>query len=122
MQNYAQSKGNYQNRNYSRNYNQSSTGSNSGSAKLISTKKDGLILAVELNNQNLILKGFWQSKGVGKDGGSGFKLYPYYDKTKINPQFNKPKVVQRDSMDDQMPNTDFDPNELEQQLNESGQQ
>ena len=113
---------NYPNRNYSpkKNYNQSS--GSRGSAKLINTKKDGCILTVETNDQNLVLKGYWSSKGVGLDGGSGWKLYPYYDKTKSKPNFNQPRQnVQQDQMDDPMPveppndATDFNPNELEEQ-------
>jgi len=119
-----QYKGNYPNQNYSpkKNYNQS-VGSR-GSAKLINTKKDGCILTVELNDQNLVFKGYWSSKGVGLDGGSGWKLYPYYDKTKSkpNPKYSNPprQDVRQDPMDDPMPNdaTDFNPQELEQQGND----
>ena len=111
-----------------------SNDSNGGFAKFISTKKDGCILTVELNKQNLVLKGFFQSKGVVKDNGSGWKLYAYYDKTKIKPQFNQPNPVQQNPMDDQLPqgeqqwsqganvpNTDFDPKELEQELDNERQ-
>jgi len=98
------------------------SGSNGGTAKFISTKKDKLILAVELNNQNLVLKGYWDNRT------GGFKLFPYYDKTKTNPQFNQPKQSyhQNNDMDDQLPQsekewsqgsaTDFNPEEYENQL------
>ena len=127
--NKTQYRGNYQNQNYSSqyrghsvNYNKRSDNSR-GSAKFVSTKKDGCLLTVELKDQNLVLKGYYSSKGVGKDGGGGWRLYPYYDKTKPTPNYSNPprQTVQRDPMDDQMPNdtkddgTDFDPNELEQQ-------
>ena len=100
-------------------YNGNTSGSNGGTAKLISTKKDKLILAVELNNQNLVLKGYWDNR-IG-----GFKLFPYYDKSKSNPQFNQPKQPRND-MDDQLPQseqewsqgdaTEFNPEEYEHQL------
>ena len=48
------------NNNYpKRNYASSSTDSKGGTAKLLSTKKDGCILVVTLDNQNLVLKGFY---------------------------------------------------------------
>lgn len=104
-------KGNYQ----KKSYNGNNSGSNGGQAKITSTKKSGCILEVNLNNQNLVLKGFWDNRM------NGWKLFPYYDKTKSNPQFNQPK--QRDEMDDQLPNsekewiqgnaTDFDPEQYE---------
>ena len=98
-------------------YQNKQSGSNGGTAKFISTKKDKLILAVELNNQNLVLKGYWDNRT------SGFKLFPYYDKTKT--KFNQPKQ-QHNDMDDQLPQsekewsqgsgTDFNPEEYEHQL------
>lgn len=105
-------------------YNSNSSGSNGGSAKLTTTKKDGCILVVTLNNQNLVLKGFYNSKS------NEWKLFPYYDKTKTNPQFNQPKQqsYQRDEMDDELPNemkqwqdspapdTDFNPDQYEKEL------
>ena len=45
-----------------KNYASSSTDSTGGTAKLVSTKKDGCILVIELNNQNLVLKGFWNNQ------------------------------------------------------------
>jgi len=112
---------NYPKKNYSNN---NSSGSNGGSAKLTTTKKDGCILVVTLNNQNLVLKGFYNSKA------NEWKLSPYYDKTKTNPQFNQPKQqsYQRDEMDDELPNemkqwqnspapdTDFNPDQYEKEL------
>ena len=120
--NKTQYRGNYQNQNYSNQNYRKGTDNSRGSAKFVSTKKDGCLLTVELKDQNLVLKGYYSSKGVGKDGGGGWKLYPYYDKTKPTPNYSNPprQTVQRDPMDDQMPNdtkddgTDFDPNELEQ--------
>lgn len=103
-------------------YQNKQSGSKGGTAKFISTKKDKLILAVELNNQNLVLKGYWDNRS------GGFKLFPYYDKTKTNPQFNQPKQSyhQNNDMDDQLPQsekewsqgsaTDFNPEEYENQL------
>lgn len=82
---------NYPRKNYG-----NSKDSNGGTAKLTKTKKDGLILVVKLNNQNLVLKGFWDIKY------NCWKLFPYYDKTKTNPQFNKPQQP-RDEMDDPIP-------------------
>ena len=87
---------NYPNRNYSpkKNYNQSS--GSRGSAKLINTKKDGCILTVETNDQNLVLKGYWSSKGVGLDGvvvGSyiliTIKLNPNLTLINLDKMFNK---------------------------------
>ena len=55
-------------------------------------------------------------------------MFPYYDKTKTNPQFNQPKQSyhQNNDMDDQLPQsekewsqgsaTDFNPEEYENQL------
>jgi hypothetical protein len=34
-------------------------------------------------------------------------LFPYYDKTKTNPQFNRPQQP-RDEMDDQLPQSEKD--------------
>ena len=106
--------GNYQKKSY--NNNNSSYG---GTAEIISSKKDGVILKVILNNQNLVLKGFFDNRT------KGWKLFPYYDKTKQNPQFNQPKQA-RNEMDDQLPQseqewsqgsaTDFNPEEYENQL------
>ena len=45
-----------------RNYASSSTDSNEGTARLVSTKKRGLILEVTLNNQNLVLQVFWNNE------------------------------------------------------------
>jgi len=105
---------NYPRKNYG-----DSKDSNGGTAKLTKTKKDGLILVVNLNNQNLVLKGFWDIKF------NCWKLFPYYDKTKTNPAFNKPQAPTH-QMDDQLPKeeqewsqgsgTEFNPNEYEQQL------
>ena len=101
------------------NYQNKSNGSSGGTAKLTTTKKDGCILVVNLNNQNLVLKGYYQGKT------NEWKLFPYYDKTKTNPQFNHPKQ-QHNDMDDQLPQsekewsqgsaTDFNPEEYENQL------
>ena len=108
------------NNNYpKKNYASSSTDSKGGTAKLLSTKKDGCILVVELNNQNLVLKGFFDNRT------KGWKLFPYYDKTKQNPSFNQPKQP-RNEMDDQLPQseqewsqgdaTEFNPEQYEQEL------
>ena len=116
--NKTQYRGNYQNQNYSNQNYRKGTDNSRGSAKFVSTKKDGCLLTVELKDQNLVLKGYYSSKGIGKDGGSGWKLYPYYDKTKSTSSYSNPprQTVQRDPMDDQMPSdTDFNPAELEQQ-------
>ena len=113
----------YKKAQYNNNYQSNSSGSNGGTAEITSTKKDGVILKVILNNQNLVLKGFWDNRN------KGWKLFPYYDKTKQNPQFNKPKQYNQDSMDDQLPSspqseqdwargdsTDFNPDQYEQEL------
>tara|TARA_B100000902_G_C26749845_1_gene640360 strand:- start:42 stop:410 length:369 start_codon:yes stop_codon:yes gene_type:complete len=109
----------YQKRSYNNN---NSSDSNGGTAEITSTKKDGVILKVILNNQNLVLKGFFDNRT------KGWKLFPYYDKRKQNPSFNQPKqsYQQNNDMDDQLPQseqewsqrpaTDFDPEELENQL------
>ena len=96
-----------------------STDSNGGTAKITSTKKSGCILEVNLNNQNLVLKGFWDNRV------NGWKLFPYYDKTKQNPAFNKPQTPTQ-QMDDQLPQSEKDwgqsgvnPNEYEQQLSQN---
>ena len=110
------------NKNYKKkSYNNSGSGSNGGTAKLTTTKKDGCILVITLNNQNLVLKGFW-----GKN--NEWKLFPYYDKTKVNPSFNQPKpsYQPRQEMDDELPAhmqefqnspapdpTEFNPDQLE---------
>jgi len=103
-------------------YNNSGSDSNGGTVEMTSSKKDGVILKVILNNQNLVLKGFFDNRT------KGWKLFPYYDKTKQNPAFNKPKQVQqpRDDMDDKLPShmqdfqnspapdpTDFNPEQYE---------
>ena len=107
------------NNNYPKKDFSNSTDSNGGTAKITSTKKSGCILEVNLNNQNLVLKGFWDNRV------NGWKLFPYYDKTKTNPAFNKPQAPTH-QMDDQLPQseqdwsqgsgTEFNPNEYEQQL------
>ena len=104
--NKTQYRGNYQNQYYSNQNYRIGTDNSRGSAKFVSTKKDGCLLTVELKDQNLVLKGYYSSKGVGKDGGGGWRLYPYYDKTKPTPNYSNPprQTVQRDPMDDQMPN------------------
>jgi hypothetical protein len=115
------------NNNYpKKSYNNSSSDSNGGTARITSTKKSGCILEVNLNNQNLVLKGFWDNRI------NGWKLFPYYDKTKTNPAFNKPKQTQqpRDDMDDKLPShmqdfqnspapepTDFNPEQYEDNNN-----
>ena len=54
------------NNNYPKKNFSNSTDSNGGTAKITSTKKSGCILEVNLNNQNLVLKGFWDIEmGVG---------------------------------------------------------
>ena len=99
-----------------------STDSNSGTAKITSTKKSGCILVIELNNQPLVLKGYWDNRI------NGWKLFPYYDKRKTNPAFNQPKqsYQQGNDIDDQLPQSekewgksDFNPDEYEQQLSQS---
>ena len=66
----------YNNNYQKKNYNNNGSDSNGGTAKITSTKKSGCILEVNLNNQNLVLKGFWDNRV------NGWKLFPYYDKTK----------------------------------------
>ena len=109
--------GNYQKKSYNNN-----SGRNGGTAEMTSTKKDGVILKVILNNQNLVLKGFFDNRT------KGWKLFPYYDKTKQNPTFNQPKqsFQQGNDMDDQLPKSeqdwgksDFNPDEYEQQLSQN---
>jgi hypothetical protein len=111
------------NNNYQKkSYNNSGSDSNGGTAKITSTKKSGCILEINLNNQNLVLKGFWDNRV------NGWKLFPYYDKTKQNPTFNKPKpsYQPRQEMDDELPAhmqefqnspapdpTEFNPDQLE---------
>ena len=118
-----QFKSQYQTQNYQKkSYNNNSSDSNGGLAKITSTKKSGCILEVNLNNQNLVLKGFWDNRV------NGWKLFPYYDKTKQNPAFNQPKqsYQQGNDMDDQLPQSekewgksDFNPDEYEQQLSQN---
>lgn len=115
-------KAQYNNQYQKKSYNNNSSDSNGGTAEITSTKKDGVILKVILNNQNLVLKGFFDNRT------KGWKLFPYYDKRKQNPSFNQPKqsYQQNNDMDDQLPQseqewsqrpaTDFDPEELENQL------
>ena len=112
----------YNNNYQKKSYNNNSSDSNGGTAKITSTKKSGCILEVNLNNQNLVLKGFWDNRV------NGWKLFPYYDKTKTNPAFNKPKqsYQQGNDMDDQLPQSekewgksDFNPEEYEQQLSQN---
>ena len=112
----------YNNNYQKKNYNNNGSDSNGGTAKITSTKKSGCILEVNLNNQNLVLKGFWDNRV------NGWKLFPYYDKTKTNPAFNKPKqsYQQGNDMDDQLPQSeqdwgksDFNPDEYEQQLSQN---
>tara|TARA_Y100001937_G_C7062514_1_gene304423 strand:- start:714 stop:1070 length:357 start_codon:yes stop_codon:yes gene_type:complete len=103
-----------------KNYGSSSTDSTEGTARLVSTKKRGLILEVTLNNQNLVLQGFWNNQ-LNK-----WKLLPYFDKTKSNPQFNKPKYEQQGNGEpvhiqqwkkSPAPDpTDFNPAELDDEL------
>ena len=112
----------YNNNYQKKSYNNNSSDSNGGTARITSTKKSGCILEVNLNNQNLVLKGFWDNRV------NGWKLFPYYDKTKTNPAFNKPKqsYQQGNDMDDQLPQSekewgksDFNPDEYEQQLSQN---
>ena len=89
----------------------------------ISTKKDGCILVVELENQNLVRKGYWDNRS------NGWKLFPYYDKTKKSSIQSTRQPNHNNDMDDQLPqsekawlkkpNTDFDPNQYESELGES---
>jgi len=104
--------------------NNSGDSSTGGTANITSNKKDGTILKVILNNQNLVLKGFWDNKL------NAWKLFPYYDKTKTNPNFNKPKAQYNQpkpsDFDDQLPEseqqwtkgsaTEFNPEQYEQEL------
>tara|TARA_B100000214_G_C23860302_1_gene577734 strand:- start:296 stop:676 length:381 start_codon:yes stop_codon:yes gene_type:complete len=115
---------NYQKKNYNNNYRSNSVDSNGGTAKLTTTKKDGCILVVTLNNQNLVLKGYYQGKT------NEWKLFPYYDKRKQNPSFNQPKqsVQSHHELDDNLPShmkdfqdsptsePEFDPEKYEQEL------
>ena len=112
----------YNNNYQKKNYNNNGSDSNGGPAKITSTKKSGCILEVNLNNQNLVLKGFWDNRV------NGWKLFPYYDKTKSKPAFNQPKqsYQQGNDMDDQLPQSekewgksDFNPDEYEQQLSQN---
>jgi hypothetical protein len=112
----------YNNNYQKKSYNNNGSDSNGGTARITSTKKSGCILEVNLNNQNLVLKGFWDNRV------NGWKLFPYYDKTKTNPAFNKPKqsYQQGNDMDDQLPQSekewgksDFNPDEYEQQLSQN---
>ena len=90
--------------------------------RITSTKKSACILEVNLNNQNLVLNVFWDNRV------NGWKLFPYYDKTKSKPAFNQPKqsYQQGNDMDDQLPQSekkwgksDFNPDEYEQQLSQN---
>ena len=112
----------YNNNYQKKNYNNNGSDSNGGTAKITSTKKSGCILEVNLNNQNLVLKGFWDNRV------NGWKLFPYYDKSKSKPAFNQPKqsYQQGNDMDDQLPQSekewgksDFNPDEYEQQLSQN---
>ena len=112
----------YNNNYQKKNYNNNGSDSNGGTARITSTKKSGCILEVNLNNQNLVLKGFWDNRV------NGWKLFPYYDKTKSKPAFNQPKqsYQQGNDMDDQLPQSekewgksDFNPDEYEQQLSQN---
>ena len=51
----------YNNNYQKKSYNNNSSDSNGGTARITSTKKSGCILEVNLNNQNLVLKGFWDN-------------------------------------------------------------
>ena len=112
----------YNNNYQKKSYNNNGSDSNGGTARITSTKKSGCILEVNLNNQNLVLKGFWDNRV------NGWKLFPYYDKTKSKPAFNQPKqsFQQGNDMDDQLPQSekewgksDFNPDEYEQQLSQN---
>jgi len=112
----------YNNNYQKKSYNNNGSDSNGGTAKITSTKKSGCILEVNLNNQNLVLKGFWDNRV------NGWKLFPYYDKSKSKPAFNQPKqsYQQGNDMDDQLPQSekewgksDFNPEEYEQQLSQN---
>jgi len=101
-------------------YPKNKSGSDGGTAKITSTKKSGCILEVKLNNQDLVLKGYWDNRE------NGWKLFPYYNKSKTNPAFNQPKQYnQKHELDDEIPaemrewqkspvdNTDFNPDQYE---------
>jgi len=112
----------YNNNYQKKSYNNNGSDSNGGTARITSTKKSGCILEVNLNNQNLVLKGFWDNRV------NGWKLFPYYDKSKSKPAFNQPKqsYQQGNDMDDQLPQSekewgksDFNPDEYEQQLSQN---
>ena len=112
----------YNNNYQKKSYNNNGSDSNGGTAKITSTKKSGCILEVNLNNQNLVLKGFWDNRV------NGWKLFRYYDKSKSKPAFNQPKqsYQQGNDMDDQLPQSekewgksDFNPEEYEQQLSQN---
>ena len=112
----------YNNNYQKKSYNNNGSDSNGGTARITSTKKSGCILEVNLNNQNLVLKGFLDNRV------NGWKLFPYYDKTKSKPAFNQPKqsYQQGNDMDDQLPQSekewgksDFNPDEYEQQLSQN---
>ena len=112
----------YNNNYQKKSYNNNGSDSNGGTARITSTKKSGCILEVNLNNQNLVLKGFWDNRV------NGWKLFPYYDKTKSKPAFNQPKqsYQQGNDIDDQLPQSekewgksDFNPDEYEQQLSQN---
>ena len=112
----------YNNNYQKKSYNNNSSDSNGGTARITSTKKSGCILVIELNNQNLVLKGYWDNRI------NGWKLFPYYDKRKTNPAFNQPKqsYQQGNDIDDQLPQSekewgksDFNPDEYEQQLSKN---
>ena len=112
----------YNNNYQKKSYNNNGSDSNGGTARITSTKKSGCILEVNLNNQNLVLKGFWDNRV------NGWKLFPYYDKSKSKPAFNQPKqsYQQGNDMDDQLPQSekewgksDFNPEEYEQQLSQN---
>ena len=92
----------YNNNYQKKSYNNNGSDSNGGTARITSTKKSGCILEVNLNNQNLVLKGFWDNRV------NGWKLFPYYDKTKSKPAFNQPKqsYQQGNDMDDQLPQSE----------------
>ena len=106
-------------------YPKNKSGSDGGTAKITSTKKSGCILEVKLNNQDLVLKGFWDNRE------NGWKLFPYYNKSKSNPSFNQPKQSYQKTheLDDELPQhmkefhnspapneTDFNPDQYEQEL------
>ena len=108
-------------KNYNNNYQSSTNKKGLGFATFTTSKSKGTVLKVEIYGQDLVMQGFWNGKG-------GFSLYPFYDKTKSNPNFNKPKqsYQQENDMDDQLPQsekewskgeaTEFNPTEYEHQL------